>query len=146
MIGARITRAFFDVKKVAAAAEKTEKRVLSRFGAFVRRGAKSLIRKRKRPAEPGKPPSSHTGVLKRFIYFAYERRRHSVVIGPIALSGKIGDAPRALEHSGRSKVVKRRRGRRVVQAVDVEAHPFMSPAFEKEKPKLPAMWRDSVRA
>ena len=23
---------------------------------------------------------------------------------------------------------------------------FMGPAFEKEKPKLPAMWRDSVRA
>jgi hypothetical protein len=138
-------KGFFDSKKVIAAVDKAERRVFSRFGAFVRRTAKSSIRKRKRSAEPGRPPSSHTGLLKRFIYFAYEPASHNVVIGPIALSGKIGAAPLALEHGGRSKVATRDRGRRVVRTSMVEARPFMGPAFEKEKPKLPSMWRDSVR-
>jgi hypothetical protein len=26
----------------------------------------------------------------------------------------------------------------------IKARPFMGPAMEKEKPKLPQMWRDSV--
>jgi hypothetical protein len=30
------------------------------------------------------------------------------------------------------------------KAADYKARPFMEPALEKEEPKLPAMWRDSV--
>jgi len=66
MIGVTIDQAkgmFFDRKAVTSAVDRTERRVLSRFGAFVRRGAKSSIRKRKRAAEAGMPPSSHTGLL-----------------------------------------------------------------------------------
>ena len=137
---------FFDSKKVIDATTKAERKVFSRFGAFVRRAARSSIRRRKRVSEPGKPPSSHTGLLKRFIFFAYDLGRRSVVIGPARLSGKIGDAPRALEYAGKSKVVARRRGQRVIRTVTIRARPFMGPAFKQEKPKLPAMWRDSVRA
>jgi hypothetical protein len=132
---------FFDRQVVTSAADRAERRVLSRFGAFVRRGARSSIRKRKRPSEPGMPPSSHTGRLKRNIFFLYERQRGSVVIGPVLLSGST-DAPRILEHGGTT--VLRRRKKRV--RVTYQPRPFMGPAFEREKPKLPAMWRDSIRA
>lgn len=146
MIGLKEAKAaFFDAKKVIAATTKAQRRVLSRFGAFVRRTAKSSIRKRKRAAEEGKPPSSHTGILKKFLFFAYSPASQSVVIGPVRLGGKIGDAPRALEHGGRSKARRRERGRRVVRAIQLKPHPFMGPAFEKEQPKLPALWRDSIR-
>ena len=119
--------------------------MLSKFGAFVRRGAKSSIRKRKAPSVPGKPPSSHTGLLKRLIFFGYQREKRSVVIGPARLNQKIGDAPEALEYGGTSTVVEGLRGSRRKRRVQIKARPYMGPAFKKEQPKLPAMWRDSVK-
>ncbi len=123
MIGYRINNikgVFFDSAKVQAATSRAERRVLSRFGAYVRRSARSSIRKRKRPAAIGSPPSSHTGHLKKFIFFAYDVRRQSVVIGPVRLNNKPGDAPAALEYGGRSHVIRRnRRGRRHPQRVSV---------------------------
>ena len=145
MIGMVTKRMFFDHKAVRSAVDRTARRVLSKFGAFVRRGAKSSIRKRKRASSPGQPPSSHAGLLKKFIFFGYERDRRSVVIGPARLNQKIGDAPHALEHGGISTVVEGLRGRRRKRRVRIKARPFMGPAFEQEKPKLAAMWRDSVK-
>ena len=143
MIGLKINQAkglFFDRAAVMSAADRAERRVLSRFGAFVRRGARSSIRRRKSVSRPGSPPSSHTGLLKRNIFFIYEPSRSNVVIGPILLN-KATDAPVLLEHGG--SVTRRRRGKRV--RVTYRPRPFMGPAFEREKPKLPQMWRDSVR-
>lgn len=148
MIGLRIDNIkglFFDSKKVQAATSKAERRVLSRFGAYVRRGARSSIRRRKKTSRPGRPPSSHTGLLKRFIFFAYEPEHRSVVIGPIRLGRKTGEALPALEQGGRSRVVSGRGDRRRVRVVAIRPRPFMGPAFEREKPKLPAIWRDSIR-
>ena len=149
MIGYRIDSIkglFFDSAKVQAATSRAERNVLSRFGAFVRRRARTSIRKRKRPSEPGQPPSSHTGLLKRFIFFAYEPQRRSVLIGPVRLNQKVGDAPAALERGGRSQVVSgSRRRKRQIRTVTIRPRPFMGPAFEAERPKLPAMWANSVK-
>jgi len=136
---------FFDSKAVTGAVDRATRRVFSRFGAFVRRGARSSIRKRKRISAPGEPPSSHTGLLRRFIFFGYDRQRRSVVIGPQRLNQKIGDAPQALEHGGTSTIVEGLRGHRRKRRVRMKARPYMGPAFEKEQPKLPAMWAGSVR-
>lgn len=143
MIGLRLRGAqalFFDRSAVTGRVSRAERRVLSRFGAFVRRGARSSIRRRRRISSPGAPPSSHTGLLKRNIYFVYEPARASVVIGPILLN-KAGDAPALLEHGGR---VTRRRKKRKVR-MTYRPRPFMGPAFEREQSQLPALWRDSVR-
>jgi len=138
MFGFEITKLFFDKKAVTSRTDRATRRVLSRFGAFVRRTARQSIRKRKKPAPPGKPPSSHIGLLKKFIFFGYDPRKESVVIGPVRLSQKgRGEAPALLEHGGTSKVGRKR--------VRYRPRPFMVPAFEKEQPKLPAMWRDSVK-
>ena len=143
MIGFNINQAkglFFDQAKVGRAMSKAERRVLSKFGAYVRRSARSSIRKRKRVSQPGSPPSSHTGLLKKFIFFLYEPTRRSVIIGPVLL-GKGTDAPRLLEHGG--SAVRRKRKKRV--RATYRPRPFMGPAMQREKPKLPAMWRGSVR-
>lgn len=133
---------FFDSKKVRRATDRATRRVLSKFGAFVRRTARSSIRKRKRISRPGEPPSSHMGLLKKFIFFGYEPAKRSVVIGPARLtqSGR-GEAPSLLEYGGGTTL--KRRGRR--RRARYKARPFMGPAFGKEKPKLPAMWRSSIR-
>jgi len=126
---------------VLSATDRATRRVFSKFGAYVRRAAKSSIRKRKAISAPGKPPSSHTGLLKRFILFGYDPAKRSVVIGPLRLTRRgRGDAPQALEEGGTSRMVRRGRKKRV----KIKARPFMGRAMEKEKPKLPQMWRDSV--
>jgi len=145
MIGFDVKRMFFDSKTVRAKTDKATRRVLSRFGAFVRRTAKQSIRKRKKASEPGKPPSSHTGLLKRFIWFGYDVVRHSVVIGPVRLSQKgRGEAPSALEHGGIVMMRPRRREGKKTRT-RIRRRPFMGPAMEKEKDQLPALWRDSVK-
>ena len=142
MIRFEITKLFFDKKAVRDKVDAGTRRVLSKFGAFVRRTARSSIRKRKKTSSPGSPPSSHIGLLKKFIFFGYDPRKDSVVIGPVRLTQKgRGEAPSLLEYGGTTKV--EHRGKR--KRAKVRPRPFMGPAFEKEQPKLPAMWRDSVR-
>ena len=141
MIGMNIRELFFDRKAVMNKVDRATRKVLSKFGAFVRRTARSSIRKRKGISQPGSPPSSHTGLLKKFIYFGYEPIKRSVVIGPVRLSQKgRGEAPHLLEYGGPTTV--KDKGKR--KPAKVRARPFMGPALEAERPKLPAMWRGSV--
>jgi len=141
MIGFDIKQLFFDKPAVINAVDRATRKVLSKFGAFVRTTARHSIRKRKQPAPPGKPPSSHTGLLKKFIYFGYDPSKRSVVIGPVRLSergrGELPGAPPLLEYGGTRKVGKK--------VAFYKARPFMGPAFENEKPQLPAMWASSVK-
>lgn len=143
MIGLKLPLAkglFFDRAAVTGAVDKATRKVLSKFGAFVRQSARTSIRKRKATSEPEQPPSSHTGLLKRNIFFVFSPETRSVVIGPILLN-KGTDAPRILEHG--DTVVRRRRNRRV--RIKYERRPYMGPAFEKEQSQLPALWRNSVK-
>lgn len=142
-IGFRIDQAkglFFDRHKVQSAVSRGERRVLSKFGSFVRQDSKQRIRRRKRSSSPGESPTNRTGLLKRHIYFVFSPETRSVVIGPVLLNRSTG-APETLEHGGETTIeTKRRQSVRV----EIEARPFMGPAFQQELPKLPALWRDSV--
>lgn len=143
MIGMQLKAAkslFFDRARVINAVDRTTRRNLSRFGAFVRKRARSSIRTRKRISEPGQPPTNRTGLLKRNIFFVYEPTRRSVVIGPVLLNTSSG-APELLEHGGN---VIRRVGQRSVR-MTYRARPYMGPAFEEEQNQLEKLWRNSVR-
>ncbi|HUU96241.1 MAG TPA: hypothetical protein VM487_10910 [Phycisphaerae bacterium] len=146
---------FFDSKAVISRVDKATRRVFSRFGAFVRNTARKSIRKvsgkKKLPSRPGQPPKSRKGHLKRFILFGYDAGRRSVVIGPKAL-GSRPQAPEALEYGGKSRVnvwtgkwEGHGKPERAPKNVHIRARPYMGPAFDKELPQLPQMWRDSVR-
>lgn len=144
MIDMRIKSLFFDRQKVVRAVDKTKRAVLSKAGAFIRTVARTSIRKRKGSAPPGWPPHSHVGLLRDFILFGYDRASDSVVVGPAKLN-KPTDAPRVLEHGGTTTVTKFSRGRLRKRRVRIKARPFMGPALEKERPKLPKRWAGSVR-
>jgi hypothetical protein len=130
---------FFDVPAVANAMDKASKSVLSKFGAFVRRTAKGLIRRRKKISEPGQPPTNRTGFLRDMIVFGYDRDALSTVIGPLPLNGETG-AP-LLEYGGTA--MRYIGGKR--QLCNYKARPFMDPAFQRELPKLPDMWANAVK-
>ena len=144
--GFAVTKLFFDAPAVTNALDKAARKVLSRFGAYVRRTARTSIRKSKKISEPGKPPRSHTGLLRQFIFFAHDPETQGVVIGPERLNSKIGDVPEVLEYGGTTTIATYRRrkvvGKRVVR---IAARQFMHPALTKELPGLPAMWADSVK-
>ena len=140
-VAMRINAMFFDQKAVRAATDRATRKVLSKFGAYVRTAARSSIRRRNAVSEPGTPPSSHVGTLRRLIFFGYDTTQRSVVIGPTPF-GDTAEAPPLLEYGGRARR-KDRRGR--VRMATYRPRPFMGPAFEREKPMLPGMWAASVK-
>lgn len=143
MIDMRIRAMFFDRPKVARAVDRAKRRVLSKAGAFIRQRARTSIRPRKRTSRPGEPPTSHTGLLRRFIFFGYDRQRESVVVGPVGF--RRSKAPHVLEVGGRTQVESRRGGKGRKRTVRIAARPYMAPALEKEQSNLPKVWRNSVR-
>lgn len=147
MIGFKVDQAktlFFD-REVAKAVNKSSRQALSKFGAFVRIAARRSIRKRKKVADPGKPPTNRTGILKKLIFFAYEPERQSVVIGPVKTNAKGSGVPDALEYGGKSKRRVRRGKRWVNESIDIAARPYMGPAFDANLPKVDDLWKDSIR-
>jgi len=143
VIDMRIQQLFFDRPRVTRAVDRAKRQALSRAGAFVRQRARTSIRKRKGSSEPGSPPFSHEGSLRRFILFGYDPRSESVVVGPVGF--RRSRAPEALEYGGPTTIYRRRRGRLVRERVRIESRPFMRPALERELSQLPAVWRNSVR-
>lgn len=83
------------------------------------------------PSNPGEPPRSITGLLKKHIYFVYDPQKRSVIIGPARLNSST-NAPEALEKGGPATTRKGDRFR-------MEKRPYMKPAFDKEYPKLARM-------
>ena len=129
--------AFFDAESVKKRVKNATRQALSKVGSFVRRRAKSSIRKRKAVSQPGMPPSSHEGSLRRLIFFAYDSARDSVVVGPAVY--RKGEAPRLLEHSGE---IQRRTRSGQAKRLHYRARPFMKPAGEAEAPKLTGLMRN----
>lgn len=175
MIGLSVNQAkglFFDRARVVSAVSKAERRVLSKFGAFVRTRARSSIRTRKKASQPGRPPSSHTGILKGYLFFAYEPSRRSVVIGPAKTNQVFfrmdgtpvtGLVPEVLEYGGAIRILEvlkygrwqradLRSKRRLaglktrLRTVTIAPRPYMNPALRAEAPKFPLFWRDAVKA
>jgi len=134
---------FADSKAILSVMDRRVNWVLKRFGAFVRRTARGSIRRRKRRSLPGQAPTNRTGLLKNHIYFVANPHTRNVIIGPAEMKGRFQGAEilEALESGGMSPVYA---GKGKTKKVFVEARPFMGPAFEKEKPKLPQIWRESI--
>ncbi len=144
MIDLRIKHLFFDRAKVRRRVDPAKRKALSRGGAFIRQRARTSIRRRKGVSLPGRPPHSHTGLLKKLILFGYDARSDSVVVGPAKLA-KRGQVPSLLEFGGVQRVRRTRHARRGRRAF-YQPRPYMGPALKKELPQLPTLWRNSIRS
>ena len=148
MITMTKTRIEFKLGELTSAIDRARRKNLMRQGAFIRRSAKSLIRKRKRTSNPGEPPSSHTGLLRRFIFFNYDVSKQTVVIGPMKLNRPTrrvrpaDTVPNVLEFGGKVTVVGRNRRRKTIKVTE---RPFMVPAFKKGLADVARVWKDSIR-
>jgi hypothetical protein len=151
---------FFDRAKVQSAVDKGTHKILSKFGSYVRQRARTSLRYRQRSSIPGMAPSAHRTMvrtktnkqgqqkkqavspLREFTFFAFDRSRKSVVIGPALLNAKgSARALQALEYGGSSTIWQD--GKRI--QILVRARPWMRPAFDEEQKQLPGLWKNSVR-
>lgn len=136
----RASRFFFDSDLVRKELRAAERKAFSQAGSYVRAVARNSMRTQSDPkkvSRPGKPPFSKKGQLKNLLFFSYDPQTRSVVVGPEAL-GK-AQAPSALEFGGTVTVRRRKRNGRPGKPVrsDIAARPYMEPALEISKSKIP---------
>ncbi len=174
MIGFRIDAAksmFFDRQTVLDPFEKARLRVLSKAGAFIRQRFRSIVRPGKGASQPGQPPKSHQGDLRKYCYFGFDKVTKSVVVGP-AQTNKVyfdgdgkpltGPATEVLDKGGTIQILeffKAGEWRRVnlsrrrraagfqtrLRRVAIQARPAIVPAMENELPKFPELWRNAIQ-
>lgn len=152
--------------------DRARVRALSKIGAFIRRSARSSIRKvgkKGTPSNPGQPPKSRTGLLRDFIQFAYDPATKSVVVGPEKLN-RPSFAPPTLEYGGSYTVTetqvpewtdyaqakpnpsevwvrvnpRRAKGNVRKRTVTQAPRPYMMPALQRERDngKLIEQWKN----
>jgi len=129
MLGAK-AKTKFEGRKVRKAAKHASIKSFGHAGALIRKVARQSIKRSAVPAESGAPPHTRKGQLKRAILYAVEK--DSVVIGPDA--GVVGASASPHEFGGRYKREK------------YPKRPFMGPALEKVKDRLPKAWANSVKS
>ena len=121
----------FDADGLVARAAKASVDVLRRMGAYIRRAAQSKVRQSRHPSQPGEPPHTRRGALKRGILFGVDRRTNSVVVGPSIRF--VGTSMQAHEFGGgykRERYPKR---------------PLMGPSLRESAPHLAKMWENAVK-
>lgn len=101
------------------------------MGAYIRRAAQSKVRQSRNPSQPGEPPHTRRGALKRGILFGVDRRTNSIVVGPSVRF--VGTSMQAHEFGGgykRERYPKR---------------PLMGPSLRESAPHLAKMWENAVK-
>jgi len=161
---------FFDESKITKGMAKAEKQYLSKAGGLIRKVAQRSIRKRKKPSQPGSPPHSHQGRLKKFLFYGLDEKNGKAFVGPVLLGkpaeGSNKTVPEILEYGGDVtinevvfwktgewvtddrkyrrrkwyKVAKKRKRRATIQP-----RPYMQPALKESQSKLPGLWRGKFK-
>lgn len=105
---------------------------LRRAAAYLRGVARRLVRRSRRPSQPGKPPHTRNGALKRSIFYVVEGRGifSRALIGP-TFTG-VGRIMLAHEYGDR------------FQGRNYPERPLMAPALNKMRDRLPSYWRGSI--
>jgi hypothetical protein len=140
------TAAFFDAAAILTRLDPAKRAALSRGGAFIRRTAKTSIRRRKTPSTPGQPPTNQTGTLKKLLLFGWDPTTASVVIGPALFEGRRSPntpkpPPLTLEIGG--TIYRRRRDG--LEPTRLAPRPYMAPALAKNLDRLPNHWNNVLK-
>ena len=114
--------------------DKQNRRNLYKVGSETRKTAKKSIRKRRKPSQPGSPPRSVTGLLRKTIFFWVDKSK-SVITGPIHLNGSSTNVPHALEHGGNTT------SKRYKRPINIRKRPFMVPAHNKTREDIRSLWK-----
>ena len=120
----------FDEDGLVARIARASRDILRRAGAYVRRVAQRKVVTSPKASQPGSPPHSRRGLLKRAILFGSYGDK-SVLVGPGF--NFVGPSMSAHEFGG-----KYRRER-------YPKRPLMGPALKESAPHVAKMWKDAVK-
>lgn len=137
MIGVRVTDIEIDHAHVTQRVRAGEVRALRKIGFTTRAKAIVSIGPGRGSSRPGSPPTSHLGLIGRFMRYAVDAQHLSVVIGPERLNRKSQNVLSALEKGGNSITTKGR-------TIRIAARPTMVPALVEACRLLPNFLTDSV--
>ena len=145
-----VKKSFFDAPAVLKAMDRATNKALSQFGAYVRSDARHSLRKAgpsTPPSTPPAPPRSRNGLLKKFIFFAYEREKRNVVIGPVRLPRMMYDDNLImLEYGGKRQMkLYGYGGMRRSSIATYRARPFMRPAFARNIDNAHKFYKDAAK-
>lgn len=152
MLDLSVTELFLDRTAVLLAVGRARQRAMMRIGGFIRTTARRSMRKRKGPSAVGSPPNAHVGLLRKHVYFSYDRQSDSVVVGPAYLEYDAQKAvlggktiPALLEYGG--QFAKFQGEGLEPEIVTMPARPYMGPALgaAARANKLSQAWKDVVR-
>ena len=130
MIRAR-ARTRFRANRLKKRAQTGAFQSLQHAAAALRLTARRSIRRSIGPSRAGRPPHTRRGLLRQAILYHADKARTRALIGPSVEF--VGRSARPHEHGGEYM------GERY------PARPFMGPALEKIRPRLPRFWAASVR-
>ena len=139
---ARVKKLFLDRAEVTSRLDKGTATAFRIIGARVRLNARNSIRKapKKRRSTGRRAPYDRTGRLKKFIFFSLDRETDSLVVGPVKLESVAAEnAPELLEYGGIG------RNSKTGESVEYEAFPYMTPAFERERPRISDAFQNVVK-
>ena len=139
-------KGFFDWKAVQNDAKRNLYRFLNHIGSYVKQVAKNSMKSAPGPSEPGTPPHSHIGLIKRHIYSALDTSRDCVVVGPALLEGKnpwgFNTTPEVEEYGGTFvRIIKGR-----ARTFNYPQRSFMGAALDKarEGDRIEQFWAAAV--
>ncbi len=183
-------RTSFDKTKLKQKIAAGTFRSLGHAGGAIRKTAQFSIRRRKTASQPGTPPHTQTGMLKRVIRYELANNKTEVVIGPVnEIAGrlwnlhefggvakkrrklkphqfKVGEygpirvkQPGAKTSFARIRLLTAAQANRATRLVAEEnqrrsasdkprrypKRPFMKPALDANRSRLPLFWANSVK-
>jgi hypothetical protein len=121
-----IKRQFFEIDKITKQVKRAKDRRLNQVGGYIRKTARSLLKRAEGSSKPGRPPHIHSGKRGakgadaglKFILYG-KRREGSIIVGPVGfnrpleINGVIttGGVPDLMEHGGEAKIREKKVGR-----------------------------------
>lgn len=130
MIGATV-KTMFSSLTVERKAKDGSIQALDHAAAAIRLTARRSIRRSDKYSDPGTPPNTRKGQLLEAILYAVEKDAGAAVIGPTW--DMMGVSATTHEFGGE------------YMGGHYPARPFMGPALEAIRPRLPSFWEASIR-
>jgi hypothetical protein len=153
MVSMRMRMLQFDARPFMRAVERANRRNLTQAADEIRDVAQGSMQRRVGLAPPGHPPYMRSRWLKRSVRSGFDRGTRTSVAGPERARGAGATEERllmrSLEFGDRYALGRRAKKRRKVGVdekvvVTIQPKPYMAPALDKERSRLPRMWADAI--
>ena len=142
-LGARCRIELQESKRLLERMSSSARKALTEQGRYLRTVAQRSISTKGGVSQPGHPPRSITGLLRNFLFWAYDPTAASVVVGPAAFRAN-ATVPCILEEGGDEMAHVKVGTKWQNKVVHIAARPYMAPALVISQQRLPEYWANNL--